>query len=81
MAIFEEKCYGAKCDVCGELFEDSVTGFSIYVDEGTVIDEAQDEGWYITEDNECYCPKCYEIDEDDNVVIKSDLKGENHESN
>lgn len=67
MAIFEEKSYGAKCDVCGELFEDPVTGFSIYVDKDSTIDNAQDEGWYI-KDNKCYCPDCHEIDEDEELT-------------
>lgn len=70
MAIFEEKAYGAQCDVCGEVYMNEHTGFFLWSDDNSVKEEIQDDNWLV-EDGKCYCPKCYEIDEEDNVTIKT----------
>lgn len=75
MAIFEQKAYGVKCDVCDTVYMNEYSGFSLWADENSVKEEARDDSWLI-EDGKCYCPNCYDIDEDDNVVIKSSVKEE-----
>lgn len=69
MAVFEEKAYGIQCDVCGEIYRNENSGFSLWVDKNSAKEEAQEDYWLI-EDGKCYCPKCFEIGEDDNVTIK-----------
>lgn len=71
MAIFEAKCYGVECDICKDVYVNEYSGLSVWVDDDSAIEEAQEDGWLI-EDGKCYCPNCYEIDEEDKVVIKSD---------
>ena len=68
MAIFEEKAYGVTCDVCKEIYMNEHSGFSLWVDENSAKEKAQEDGW-LFEGERCYCPNCYEIDEDDNVII------------
>lgn len=68
MAVFEERCFGLRCDNCKEIYED-YNGFSMFADEESVIDNARDDSWII--DDKCYCPNCYTIDEDDNVIIEA----------
>lgn len=69
MAIFEEKAYGVQCDVCSKVYMNEYSGFSLWTDESSPREEAQDDHWLI-EDGKCYCPDCFEIDEEDNVTIK-----------
>lgn len=69
MAIFNEKMYGIQCDVCKDVYRNAHSGYAMYVDEDSAKEEAQEEYWLI-EGGKCYCPKCFEIDEDDNVFIK-----------
>lgn len=69
MAIFEEKAYGAQCDVCGIVYMNEYSGFSLWVDTNSVKEEIQDDYWLV-EDGKCYCPKCYDIDDNDVVTIK-----------
>lgn len=69
MAVFEEKAYGIQCDVCGKVYMNVHSGFSLWNDENSAKEEAQEDYWLI-EDGKCYCPDCFEIDEDDKVTIK-----------
>ena len=69
MAVFEEKCFGIQCDNCKKIYE-NYEGFSMFADKESAMEGAQDDYWLI--DNvQCFCPDCYEIDEDDNVTIKT----------
>jgi hypothetical protein len=70
MAIFEEKAYGVQCDLCGKIFEDPFTGFSLYVDKYSAMEKAQDYSW-IEHKGRWYCPSCYEYDLNEEIVIKS----------
>lgn len=75
MAIFDVKAYGIECDRCGDLFEDPRSGFSLWTDERSALEEAQENDW-IEYEGKCYCPHCYDVDEDDNWVIKAPEKEE-----
>jgi len=70
MAIFKETAYGIQCDVCEKVYMNEYSGFTLWNDEDSVKEEAQDDYWLI-EDSKCYCPECYEIDGDDNITIKT----------
>lgn len=54
------------CDVCEDHFEDS-SGFSIFGDK-TDVDFSEQE-WHDTHDGKHYCPKCYHIDDNDNLIF------------
>ncbi len=60
--------YSAECDVCKETFEHPYEGWSIFLDQDRMLDNMGDSGWHIDGIN-CYCPKCHEIDGDDNLII------------
>jgi hypothetical protein len=67
--ITEEKAYAAFCDRCKKTFEDSFTGFTIFVNQSDLWDEMNGEGWNSLDDK-VYCPKCHTIDDEDNVTVK-----------
>lgn len=60
------ECVIVTCDNCENPYEDG-NGFSIFSDETCVHPE--DNEWYVDEDKH-YCPSCYELDEDDNLILK-----------
>ena len=68
MAIIEIKAFGIECDRCKKDY-DNYNGFSIFCDKEDATQGAQNDDWLIDE-NGCYCPNCYDIDEEDNVTIK-----------
>jgi hypothetical protein len=61
--ITEEKCYVITCDKC-----ERVCNEQGYADKNDAIEAAQNSDWYVSE-NKHYCPKCYEIDDNDNLVL------------
>ncbi len=63
------ECVILSCDNCNEPYE-NCNGFGIFADKMAAKDDALDDEW-IEEDGKNYCPKCYTIDDDDNVIIKS----------
>lgn len=71
MSLSKIDCVCIECNNCGDIYEDS-RGFSIFSLESDVHPE--DDGWYL-ENSECqdihYCPNCHEIDEQDNLIIKT----------
>lgn len=40
MAIFEEKAYGVQCDVCGKVYMNEYSGFTLWTDENSPKEEA-----------------------------------------
>lgn len=69
MAVFEEKAYGVQCDVCGKVYMNKHSGFTLFVDANSAKEDAQDYYWLI-ENGKCYCPDCFEVGDDDDVIIK-----------
>lgn len=68
--IAKIKCVKLICDNCREHYCDEHTGFSIYVTESDVHEAADSDGWYVHgDDDKHYCPNCYKIDDDDNVIV------------
>lgn len=62
------ECIIIKCNHCGEIFEDG-HGFTIFPDYTTTNPE--DYGWHVDEGKH-YCPGCHEVDENDNLIIKTE---------
>lgn len=75
MGIFKGSCHGIQCDNCGRVYENPFTGISMMVEESGIMEDAQDHEWLI-EDGRCYCPECYEFDDDDNTIIKPKIECE-----
>lgn len=67
--------YGVVCDNCGERWIDENNGYAGFTDEismGNVIND--DDTWHsVYRENKHYCPKCFHIDDDDNLVIHPKL--------
>jgi len=67
--IQEVTMYTVVCDNCGEdAFTDS--DFSCWCDQQVAEEFAKDDWGYIEHEGKHYCPKCYEYDDDDNLIIK-----------
>lgn len=72
MTIEKVECVMLECDNCKEPFE-SYSGYSIYVDEQTIIDEANDSEWKMDhEDGKHYCDKCYHYNDEDEFVLNTE---------
>jgi hypothetical protein len=65
------ECVCIACDNCDEIFQDSSTDFSIFLDEGSARDYCvnHENGW-TEHEGKHYCPDCHEIDEEDNFILK-----------
>lgn len=64
----EEKMYGIICDNCKESYQDDHNGWSYMIDENSIWELADNDGWH-EEGEKHYCPKCHHFDDDDNLVI------------
>ena len=64
--ISKIECVIITCDNCEAPYEDC-SGFSIWPDKSSV--DPKDDDWYVDEDKH-YCPSCYTIDENDNLILK-----------
>lgn len=73
MSTFKQDSYGVECDRCKEVFEHPHSGFSLWADTGTPMEYAQEYSW-IEHEGKCYCPACYEYDQNEEVVIKPSEK-------
>lgn len=62
------ECICITCDNCGDTFLDDHSGFSIYVDENSANEAADNSEWY-SEDRKHYCTECYTINDDDELII------------
>lgn len=60
--------YGVECDNCKEDYIDDRTGFCAWNDAELAHESADGDGWY-TDDLKHYCPKCFHIDDNDNLVL------------
>ena len=61
------------CDNCGDFYTNYRNGFSIFTDSQEPEEYSLDDGW-IEYDGGNYCPKCYHIDDIDNISIKESKK-------
>ncbi|QIU95616.1 hypothetical protein [Bacteroides faecium] len=70
MGVFERKAYGLSCDVCQKVYINEYLDKSLWWNENSAKEDAENKGCWLIKDEKCYCPACYEIDKDDNVTIK-----------
>lgn len=67
--IKEIESYCLLCDSCKRVFIDKYGIYSLYLDRLSPLEYAQAQGWIEHKDKH-YCPECYEVDGDDNIIIK-----------
>lgn len=82
--ITEEKCYVGSCDNCQESYTDDHSGFSMFVDEESLHERMDGDGWYTgyddpEHDGKHYCPHCYKQhpEEDDKIIVDISRKKQN----
>lgn len=68
--INEVQMFGAKCDGCGEEW-DNGDSVSAYADKEHVRYSIVESGWHIREDGKTYCSECWSYDDEDNLVFKN----------
>lgn len=74
MGIFKSKCFGVKCDCCGKLYEQRGTDYSLFVSDEDIESYLEEDDWFIDiwgkgRGKKYYCPECFEMDDDDNMII------------
>lgn len=77
--IYPVTYYAAKCDNCGKHWEDENEGYAAYNCESFLSDCLGEEGWHFGdgiegEDYSHYCPECWEVGDNDEVVIKNEQR-------
>ena len=70
--IKQVEMYTLICDICGkDVCSDA--DYSCWNDKEYLKDIAREDLWLVdTVDDAHYCPDCYEYDEEDNLIIKSE---------
>ena len=71
MSYYKTEMIGATCDNCKEDYYDDYNGWAVFPDESACHEYIDDSGWHETNDGNHYCPKCFEFDEEDNLIIKT----------
>ena len=66
------ECVMLECDNCKDVFEDT-SGFSIFIDESSVIERASDSEWNMDTEKH-FCPLCHSIDDKDEIIIDESRK-------
>lgn len=65
--------YGCQCDNCGEQWIDEERGYAFFEDKNTILNEVRNfELWHtekINEVEEHYCPDCFKVSEEDELLI------------
>lgn len=63
--------FALHCDVCNRHYTEEYQGYCAWPDKSSVdTDAAESDGWYIDyATDKHYCPKCHEIDDNDNLII------------
>lgn len=67
--IKEVKSYAMFCDNCNELYSEPCSDYTMWVDENGARESSAEEGW-LEHNGKHYCTNCYELDDNDNIVIK-----------
>lgn len=71
--ILKVDMYTVQCDNCKCTSGDYPSEYSAWNDKNGAEEEAMESGWTREEDNH-YCPECYEYDDEDNLVVKKERK-------
>lgn len=71
--IYPVTMYSGKCDNCGHEIELGGGEYSAYNEAETVREEMANSEWHIEADKQ-YCPDCWHLDDDDNVIINASRK-------
>jgi hypothetical protein len=77
MSIIPVEMYTIECDNCNDTYQDE---FSAWSDSSSAEEYATDSDWFRGEDNsehegKHYCDCCYDLDDNDELILNSDRKG------
>jgi hypothetical protein len=72
--ISKLKCVVLVCDNCEYLFE-NYSGFTIFLDKESAIEDATEDGWETNQDSKHYCPDCFHYNDDDRLVLNESREG------
>lgn len=67
--IKEVTAFSLICDNCNRLFMSSFEEFTLWVTKSDAVEASINDDWIEHKDKH-YCPNCYELDDNDNIVIK-----------
>lgn len=76
--IYNRTLLTAKCNNCGATFSE-FTDFSLFEERDELEDALKDERWHI-DGADHYCPNCYTLDDECEVVILPKLNPEDIEN-
>lgn len=57
MGVFSETCYGVQCDGCKEVYVNTCTDFSMWVNDSDAMEDAREGDW-VEINGKWYCPEC-----------------------
>lgn len=67
--IHEVTMFSISCDNCNEDYIESHNGWSAMNDQSSIQELADNDGWH-TDDEKHYCPNCFTINDEDNLILK-----------
>lgn len=67
MSVVKEYFYNVQCDRCGKLANEEY-----WRSDADFAKEEAQESSFVEVSGKHYCPECYTIDDDDNIVIKGE---------
>ena len=73
--ITTEMVYVANCDNCNEQWLDR-NDCAGHFEKRDTENGLMESEWHTTDEGKTYCPKCWEMDEEDNIIIKVSAKKE-----
>lgn len=68
--IKEIKRFQLFCDGCKDQYVDQVQ-FGLSNSSDSIEEDANQDGWHITEKGKHFCPKCHYVRDDNTLIIKS----------
>jgi hypothetical protein len=64
--------YGATCDNCNQSYDGDGGYNAFWNDRGYMKKIIKESDWHVTDNGKTYCPDCYTVDDDDNLLIKKE---------
>lgn len=67
--IYPIQMYACKCDGCGKEWDngDSIVAL---IDKESLKYSVECSDWQVTKEGNTYCPKCWYVDDEDNIAFK-----------
>ncbi len=70
MSTLTTKAFYIECNVCREEYREKFTDYSTFSDEMYANDSVRNDGeWHCGDDDNHYCPKCFTINDEDELIL------------